>query len=113
MAQWVKNPPAMQETQEIQVQSLGWDDPLEEEMATHASILAWHRGECQHTRFKLDTVLQGETGRSLNCTVTPALMCTLHVSLPQMCSLTLPEYSLNPFNISLLSFFGFFFFFTL
>ena len=34
----VKNPPAMQETQ---VQSLGWEDPLEEEMATHSSILAW------------------------------------------------------------------------
>ena len=31
----------MQETQETQVQSLGWDDPLEEEMATHSSILAW------------------------------------------------------------------------
>ena len=27
--------------QEIQVQSLGWEDPLEEEMATHSSILAW------------------------------------------------------------------------
>jgi len=40
MAQRVKNPPAMQETQEIQVQSLGWEDPLEEEMATHASIIA-------------------------------------------------------------------------
>ena len=40
MAQWVKNPPAMQETQEIQVQSLCWEDPLEEEMATHASIIA-------------------------------------------------------------------------
>ena len=34
----VKNPPAMHETQ---VQSLGWEDPLEEEMATHSSILAW------------------------------------------------------------------------
>ena len=34
----VKNPPAMQETQ---VQSLGQEDPLEEEMATHSSILAW------------------------------------------------------------------------
>ena len=33
-----KNPPAMQETW---VQSLGWEDPLEEEMATHSSILAW------------------------------------------------------------------------
>ena len=31
----------MQETQETWVQSLGWEDPLEEEMATHASILAW------------------------------------------------------------------------
>ena len=38
MAQWVKNPPAVQETQ---VRSLGWEDPLEEEMATHSSILAW------------------------------------------------------------------------
>ena len=37
-AQMVKNLPAMQETQ---VQSLGWEDPLEEEMATHSSILAW------------------------------------------------------------------------
>ena len=31
----------MQETQEMQVQSLGWEDPLAEEMATHPSILAW------------------------------------------------------------------------
>ena len=38
MAQLVKNPPAMQETQ---VQSLGGEDPLEKEMAAHSSILAW------------------------------------------------------------------------
>ena len=31
----------MQETQETQVQSLGWEDPLQKEMATHSSILAW------------------------------------------------------------------------
>ena len=31
----------MQETQEMQVQFLGLEDPLEEEMATHSSILAW------------------------------------------------------------------------
>ena len=31
----------MQETEEMKVQSLGWEDPLEEEMATHSSILAW------------------------------------------------------------------------
>ena len=41
MAQRVKNPPAVQETQETQVQSLGWEDPLEEEMPTHSRILAW------------------------------------------------------------------------
>ena len=37
VAQLVKNPPAMWETQ---VQSLGWEDPLEKGMATHSSILA-------------------------------------------------------------------------
>ena len=41
MAQWVKNLPIMQETQEMQVQSLGWEDSLKEEMATHSSIFAW------------------------------------------------------------------------
>ena len=38
VAQMVKNPPAMQESQ---VQSLGREDPLEKGMATHSSILAW------------------------------------------------------------------------
>ena len=38
MVQWVKNPPEMQE---MQVQSLGQEDPLEKEMATQSSILAW------------------------------------------------------------------------
>jgi len=37
----VKNPPAMQETQEMWVQFLGQEDLLEEEMATHSSVLAW------------------------------------------------------------------------
>ena len=37
----VKNLPPMQETQETWAQSLGQEDPLEKEMATHASILAW------------------------------------------------------------------------
>ena len=39
MAQWVENTPAMWETQETQVQSLNCEDSLEEEMATHSSIL--------------------------------------------------------------------------
>ena len=38
VAQSVKNLPAVQE---IWVRSLGWEDPLEKEMATHSSILAW------------------------------------------------------------------------
>ena len=38
MAQMVKNLPAVQETK---VRSLGQEDPLEKEMATHSSILAW------------------------------------------------------------------------
>ena len=46
----VKNPPAVQETR---VQSLGWEDPLEEGMATRSSILAWRipmdRGAWQAT----------------------------------------------------------------
>ena len=50
MAQMVKNPPAIWETW---VQSLGWEDPLEEGMATHSNILAWRihtdRGAWQTT----------------------------------------------------------------
>ena len=38
MAQTVKNLPAMWE---IRLQSLGWEDPLEKEMETYSSILAW------------------------------------------------------------------------
>ena len=38
MAQLVKNPPAMQKTQ---VQSLGWEDPLEKGITIHSNILVW------------------------------------------------------------------------
>ena len=41
VAQWWNNMPAMQETQETRVWSLGWEDPLEKEIASHSSILAW------------------------------------------------------------------------
>ena len=50
VTQTVKNLPAMQETW---VGSLDWEDPLEEDMATHSSILAWRipmdRGDWQAT----------------------------------------------------------------
>ena len=60
MAQMVKSLPAMQETR---VRSLGWEDPLEKEIATHSSILAWRipvdRGAWRATvhgvKKKLDT----------------------------------------------------------
>ena len=38
VAHTVKNPPAIWDTW---VQSLGWEDPLEKELATHSSVLAW------------------------------------------------------------------------
>ena len=41
MVQQVKNPPAMQEKKEVWGQSLGLEDPLEKELATHSSIIAW------------------------------------------------------------------------
>ena len=37
----VKNPLAQQEMQEMWVRSLGWEDPMEKEMATYSSVLAW------------------------------------------------------------------------
>ena len=45
----------MQETEEIRVQSLGWEDPLEEGMATHSSILAW----ASHGQRSLGAPVQG------------------------------------------------------
>ena len=41
MAQWVKNLPAMQETPQTWIRFLGWEDPLENGMATSSSILVW------------------------------------------------------------------------
>ena len=60
----VKKPPAMQETQETQVRSLGWGDRLEEGLATHSSILAWRipwteePGRLQIIQFKSQTQLK-------------------------------------------------------
>ena len=51
IVQQVKTLPAMQETQEMSVWSLGWKYPLEKEMATHSSSLAW-RIPCIEDPFK-------------------------------------------------------------
>ena len=65
----IKNPPAMWETW---VRSLGWEDPLEEGMATHSSILAWRipmdRGAwwaTAHVVTELDTTEQLNTAQRL------------------------------------------------
>ena len=52
MAQQEGNPPAMQETQEVQVRSLGQENPLKREVATCSSILAW-RALMHHGRRSL------------------------------------------------------------
>ena len=55
VAQKVKCLPAMRETQ---VQSLGWEDPLEKEMATHSSTLAWEIPWTEEPRRLQSTGLQ-------------------------------------------------------
>ena len=51
----VKNLPAMQETW---VRSLGWEDPLEKEMATHSSILAWRIPWTEEPGFPSSSVVK-------------------------------------------------------
>ena len=55
VAQTVKNLPAMQE---IQVRSLGWEDPLEKGMATHSCILAWRIPWTEETSRLQSMILQ-------------------------------------------------------
>ena len=58
----VKNPPAMQK---IQVQSLGTENPLEEEMATHSSVLAWRIPWTEEPgRLQSNGVTKSRTGLS-------------------------------------------------
>ena len=60
VAQSVKNLPAMQETQ---VPFLGWEDPLEKEMVTHSSILAWRIPWTEDTG-RLQTMESQESDRT-------------------------------------------------
>ena len=52
----VTSPPAMQETR---VRFLGWEEPLEKEMATHPSILAWRIPETEESGGLLSMGMQG------------------------------------------------------
>ena len=74
----VKNLPAMQELQETQVLSLGWEGPLEEGMATHSSILAWRIPWTEEPGGLQSTGSQrvGHDGRDLACTHSKASLGT-------------------------------------
>ena len=72
----VKNLPAMQDTNETQVRSLGREDPLEKEVTAHSSVLAWRisrteePGGLQSTGSQSQTRLKGRsTARELLCSV--------------------------------------------
>ena len=58
VAQRVKNLPAMQE---MQIPSLGWEDPLEKGMETHSSILAWRIPTDRGTWWLQSILLQSQT----------------------------------------------------
>ena len=81
----VKNLPAMCETW---VQSLGWEDPLEEGMATHSSILAWTthgqrnlEGYCPWGSEESDTTEQLSTHTHTLCLIVGATFRKEHSSL--------------------------------
>ena len=79
VAQWVKNPPAAHETQEIQVQSLGQEDPLKEEMATHSNIPTWRIPQTEES-----VGLQKSWTQLSDYTTNPAPV-THKAQLPQGC----------------------------
>ena len=82
VAQTVKRLPTMQETR---VRSLGWEDPLEKEMATHSSILAWkipwteEPGRLQSTGLQSRTQLSDFTSL---CLIVSTLRDPMDCSLP-------------------------------
>ena len=74
VSQLVKNLPAEQETQ---VQSLGQEDPLENGMATHSSILAWRIQWTEELRGLQSMGLQRDTNERLTLSLSPELKVNL------------------------------------
>ena len=62
----------MQETQEMRVRSLGWEDPLEEKMATHSSILAWRIPWTEEADGLQSMGSQSQTDRVTNTFIFPS-----------------------------------------
>ena len=73
-----KNPPA-KAADETQAPSLGQEDPLEKEMATHSSILAWEIPRTEEPGRLQSMGLQSRTRLS---THTHDMMCTVHACIP-------------------------------
>ena len=88
MAQQIKNSPTMQETQEMHVQSLGQEDLLEKEMATHSCILAWkipwteEPGKLHGVAKELDTTEQ------LSARIRACRHLPLSYSIPKMVAIS-------------------------
>ena len=97
MAQSVKNLPAVRETW---VQSLGWEDPLEKEMATHSSILAWRipmdRGTWWTT---VHEVTESDTTERLS-TAQHGVYASMHSPFISSSPSSLPLWLVSPFSMS-------------
>ena len=78
----------MQETQEMWVRSLGWEDPLEEEMATHSSNLAWKIPWTEEPGGLQSMGWQSLTELSIHAL---AICTPCNSSLPSLTSLPLPQ----------------------
>ena len=74
----VKNLSAMQETREMWVQSLSWEGPLEEGMATHSSILAW-RIPCTEEPGGLQSMARKESDMTKQLTLTLCPLVTINL----------------------------------
>ena len=95
VAQRIKSLPAMRE---IQVQSLGWEDPLEKEMVTHSSILAWRipwteePSRLQSTRSQSRTRLSNFT---FTFTYTSSIPCSMLEFFSPLQSLPVLDFKKN------------------
>ena len=83
MAQWIKNMSAIRETLKIQVRFLGREDPLEEGVATHSSILAW-RIQGTEEPGRLQSIGHKESGTTEATERTLILVAQLVKTVPAM-----------------------------
>ena len=78
----VKTPPAMQEMQQMQGQSLGWEDHQEQEMATHCRILAWRIHGQRSLAGCRPRVRRGRQDWAVSTAAAPTDVCMVSGSAP-------------------------------